>query len=149
MKITVRYSSIDHFHKTRVFKTIEGAREFAVTYVGEDADIGMSYAVSFDGVGKVTVTGCTLEELFHGKAAKSLPYEVWYTHIYEEGPTTGTNIKESSHATLHEANQAAEELDQYCDEVRIVGTTDEAKAAITAQNEAYRAQFARDEEMPF
>ena len=148
--ITVRYSSIDHYRKTRKFKTIEGARKFAVHYVGENPDMGSSYAVSFDGVGKITVDGCTLNELFYGKKPESGAYEVWYTHIYEEGPYVSTNIKAGSYATIFEANIHAEKLDEYCDDVRIVGTTDEAKALIKARNDAYEAQLRRDnEEMPF
>ena len=113
--------------------------------------MGSSYAVSFDGVGKITVDGCTLNELFYGKKATvSLPYEVWYTHIDERG-SDHRNIKESSHNTLAEANRVAEVLDEYCDGVRIFGTTDEAKAAIAAQLAAFEAQWQRDrdEELPF
>ena len=62
--ITVRYSACDGARITRRFKTREGARRFAVKYVGEHPEIGFSYAISGDGVGKVTVSGCTLEDLF-------------------------------------------------------------------------------------
>jgi hypothetical protein len=62
--ITVRYSSIDRYRKTRKFKTLAGARRFAHTWVGEHPDLGSTYAVSFDGIGKVTVDGATLAELF-------------------------------------------------------------------------------------
>ena len=62
--IKVRYSTIDRFSQTRRFKTLEGARKFAVYYVGEHPEMGSSYAVSDDGVGKITVEGCTLRELF-------------------------------------------------------------------------------------
>jgi hypothetical protein len=63
-EIVVAYSSIDGGHKRGKFATIAGARKFAHKWVGEDADLGSSYAVSFDGIGKVTVEGATLAELF-------------------------------------------------------------------------------------
>ena len=62
--IKVRYSSVDGFSKSRTFKTLAGARTFAWHYVGETPELGSWYAVSSDGVGKVTCTGCTLAELF-------------------------------------------------------------------------------------
>jgi hypothetical protein len=62
--IKVRYSSIDGFSKTAKFKTMNGARKFAHKWVGEHPEIGSHYAVAGDGVGKVTVEGTTLAELF-------------------------------------------------------------------------------------
>lgn len=64
MTITVTYRSIDGVRKTGNFKTLAGASKFAAHWVGKDADIGCGYAVSFDGIGKVTVTGVSLKELF-------------------------------------------------------------------------------------
>ncbi len=69
MKITVRYSSIDHFSKSRTFKSLAGAQNYARYWVGKTPELGTSYAVSSDGVGKVTVSGCTLTELFPALAA--------------------------------------------------------------------------------
>jgi len=66
--IWVSYASIDHVSKHRTFKTIAGARRFAVKWVGENAEFGSCYAVSADGVGKIMVSGCTIPELF-GRAA--------------------------------------------------------------------------------
>lgn len=67
-KIMVRYSSIDGCRMVRRFKTLAGARRFAHEYVGKGADVGRSYAISSDGVGKVTVEGITLNELFSDKS---------------------------------------------------------------------------------
>jgi hypothetical protein len=64
MDIRVRYTSIDRCSKSRRFKTLKGARAFAQKWVGQHPEIGCGYAVSFDGIGKVTVEGCTLDELF-------------------------------------------------------------------------------------
>jgi len=66
MQIKVRYSSIDRFGQSRTFKTLKGARRFAHKWIGEHPEIATfhHYAVSYDGIGKITVTGCTLAELF-------------------------------------------------------------------------------------
>lgn len=68
-KITVRYSAVDGFRMTRTFKTLRGAQRFAQRYVGEFPEQGRGYAVSDDGVGKVTCTGCTLRDLFTAQGA--------------------------------------------------------------------------------
>ena len=62
--ITVRYSSIDRFSESRKFKTLTGARAYAQKWVGEHPDLGSGYAISGDGVGKITVSGVSLAELF-------------------------------------------------------------------------------------
>lgn len=67
--IKVTYSSIDGFRQSRSFKTLTAARRFAVKWVGEAPELGSHYAVSFDGVGKITVQGVTLAALFSGEAA--------------------------------------------------------------------------------
>ena len=64
MEIKVRYSSIDRFGKSRKFKTLAGARKFAHDWIGAHPEIGSTYAVSGDGIGKITCSGCTLRELF-------------------------------------------------------------------------------------
>lgn len=58
------YSSIDHFRKTRKFKTIEGARRFAQKYLGATPEMGSWYAVSGDGIGKIEARGVSLYDLF-------------------------------------------------------------------------------------
>jgi hypothetical protein len=66
--IRVRYESIDSYGrgKTRAFKTLKGAQKYAHAWVGKYPTRGAWYAVSDDGVGKITVTGATLSELFPG-----------------------------------------------------------------------------------
>lgn len=68
--IRVRYSTIDRYYESRRFKTLEGARRYAARWIGETPDIGYSfgYAVSADGIGKITVDGATLDELFPASA---------------------------------------------------------------------------------
>jgi hypothetical protein len=69
MQITVRYLAVDGFSKTRRFKTLAGAQKFAQHYLGEHPEFYERswYAVSFDGVGRVTVEGATLADLFPPK----------------------------------------------------------------------------------
>ena len=71
MEIVVRYSAVDGAKLVRTFKSLAGARRFAVKMVGETPEIGSFYAVDFDGVGKVVVEGCTLKELFAAPVAKA------------------------------------------------------------------------------
>jgi len=52
--IIVTYTTIDHVRKRRKFKTLAGARKFALEWVGPQDVEGGYYAVSDDGVGKVT-----------------------------------------------------------------------------------------------
>lgn len=63
--ITVTYEATDGYRDRRSFKTLVGAQRYAQKWVGahpEKSDLG--YAVSGDGIGKVTVRGGTIEELF-------------------------------------------------------------------------------------
>lgn len=64
--ISITYASVDGYRKTRKFKTLAGARAFAVHWVGEHPDISGfgNYAISSDGVGKVTCSGAKLTDLF-------------------------------------------------------------------------------------
>lgn len=62
--IKLRFSTIDGIRKTKRFKTVAGARKAAQDWLGKDAVIGGYYAISGDGVVKVTAEGCTLADLF-------------------------------------------------------------------------------------
>jgi hypothetical protein len=62
--IKVRYSSVDGYRSTRPFKTLKGARKFAQARVGKNPEMGSTYAVSGDGIGKIQVEGAKLSELF-------------------------------------------------------------------------------------
>jgi hypothetical protein len=62
--IIVTYDSCDGCRIRRTYETLAGARKFAINWVGEHPDIGSSYAISSDGIGKVTVEGVSLTELF-------------------------------------------------------------------------------------
>ncbi|MDD2878361.1 MAG: hypothetical protein PHT60_13890 [Acidiphilium sp.] len=63
-RIRVRYSSVDGHNKTRKFDSIDAAREFAQYWVGRHPEMGRTYAISGDGIGKIEVTGTTLATLF-------------------------------------------------------------------------------------
>ena len=63
--IKVSYYSIDGYRKTAQFKTLKGAQRFAQLRVGKFPEIGRSYAISDDDVGKIVVSGAaTLRDLF-------------------------------------------------------------------------------------
>jgi len=64
-EIHVTYQSIDHFTQTKKYRALSQARRFAQKWIGRHPEIGTSYAVSSDGVGKITVSGdATLNDLF-------------------------------------------------------------------------------------
>ena len=63
--IKVKYSSVDgRGGKWRSFKTLGRARAFAQYWVGKNPEIGSTYAVGGDGIGKIEVMGATLADLF-------------------------------------------------------------------------------------
>lgn len=62
--IRVVYRSIDRFRQARKFKTLAGAQKYAQGRIGEHPEIGSDYAISGDGIGKITVEGASLAELF-------------------------------------------------------------------------------------
>lgn len=70
LKYGVRYSSIDGCKKVMHYSSIEGARRFAHKMVGPYPSIGRQhqYAVSDDGVGKITIEygELSLNDLFPG-----------------------------------------------------------------------------------
>lgn len=63
-EIKVSYRSVDGHTTTRTFKTLKGAQKFAHYWVGAHPEIGSTYAVSGDGIGKIMAHGATLRELF-------------------------------------------------------------------------------------
>jgi hypothetical protein len=69
--IVLRYSSVDGYRDRRSFKTLAGARKFALDHVGPQSDPCGRYAISDDGIGKIEVVdGITLRELFAAPAPK-------------------------------------------------------------------------------
>lgn len=93
--IKVRYSSIDRFSQTRSFATMAAARRFAQKWVGQNPEIGSHYAISGDGIGKITVTGATLAELFG--ADSSLPSSRTMTDQEAEDEAINWNMKVQAH----------------------------------------------------
>jgi hypothetical protein len=63
-EIKVRYKSVDGGSKSRKFKSLKAASKFAREFVGDHPEIGWTYAVSGDGVGRIMVEGAKLAELF-------------------------------------------------------------------------------------
>lgn len=68
-RIKIRYTSIDGHHETRTFETLTGAHRYAAKWVGDHPDKGSRYAISDDGVGKITCEGCSLADLFPSQEA--------------------------------------------------------------------------------
>lgn len=64
--IKVKYISIDSSGRGqwKTFKTLKGARKFAQYWVGKHPELGSTYAVSGDGVGKIVAEGVALKDLF-------------------------------------------------------------------------------------
>ncbi len=62
--IQVFYRAVDGYSKARSFPNLVAARRYAQSRVGETPEIGPGYAIAGDGIGKITVKGCTLQELF-------------------------------------------------------------------------------------
>ena len=62
--IIVRYSTVDGVDENKTFKHIGQARQYAHHWIGATPEVGRGYAVSGDGVGKITVDGATLKDLF-------------------------------------------------------------------------------------
>jgi hypothetical protein len=75
MDIRVTRSSIDHYRKTRKFKTLKGAQRFATEFVGQTPEVSeaFGYAVSGDGTAKVEVEGCPIADLFPALNSKPAP----------------------------------------------------------------------------
>ena len=95
MIIQITRQACDGFRDTRTFKTIKGARKFAVKYVGDRPEMGGDYAVSRDGIATIRVHGVTLRELFEGetKVSNTAEYEVqresdgddWFVYVVYVG----------------------------------------------------------------
>lgn len=66
-KVTILYTAVDGSRMIKDFKTLNGAKGFAHKMIGEHPEMGGHYAVSGDGIGKVQVTGVSLNELFPEK----------------------------------------------------------------------------------
>jgi hypothetical protein len=66
---SVTYESIDGVLKTKRFTDVRQARKFAQHYLGETPELGSWYAVSGDGIGKITCSGYTLADLFPRSAS--------------------------------------------------------------------------------
>ena len=87
MDIKLTYRSIDRVSKSARFKTLESAQKFAARYVGETPEIGRGYAVSGDGIGKITWVGCTSDQLFPKTAEHQPRQDDDYDHDPDEGRT--------------------------------------------------------------
>lgn len=62
--VQITYESCDGFIANQNFNTIEEAQAYCWNWIGEAPTFGRGYAISDDGVGKIVVRGCSLQELF-------------------------------------------------------------------------------------
>jgi len=65
-KIKVHYTASDGYRETKSFRSIVGASRYSRKTIGDFPEMGSYYAVSGDGVGKITCEGCKLSDLFPG-----------------------------------------------------------------------------------
>ena len=85
MLIKIHYTSIDGASKHGIFKTIKGAQGFARDWVGLYPDRGQGYAISTDGIGKITFSGVSVEVLFPGEGGISTQEKFDYSYESELG----------------------------------------------------------------
>ena len=62
--IRVTYHSIDGHKESITFTYLSPAQRWAQRWIGKAPSLGSTYAVSDDGIGKITVEGATLKEIF-------------------------------------------------------------------------------------
>lgn len=141
MQITVRYQSIDGVDTRKTYGTLAGVRRYVEKVIGKCAEFNSSgmYAVSNDGIGKVTLievmgndTGRRLNSLqavMVEPKPEPGPFEVW-TYIVNEDAGTSTPSKAGDFATLAAAMEQVEELERYADGAQIKATTPEAQAEL-------------------
>jgi len=70
--IRIYRTTIDNCNTVRSFKSLSGARKFARDCVGSQDCFGGHYAVSDDGIVKITWSGVTREDLFRQSAPDGL-----------------------------------------------------------------------------
>ena len=64
--IKVTYTSFDGVKEVQCFGTVAGASGYARKWVGDHPTIGSTYAIN-DDIGKIEVSGATLNDLFPPK----------------------------------------------------------------------------------
>lgn len=113
MNIIIGYSAVDGYRARKAFKSLAGARKYAVDSVGPNPEFGSGYAISDDGVGKIVVVGASLEALFGvspvstlaPRLAKVGDYAVKSFSVGEQGGYGGYNV--NSHYEVKESLDAA------------------------------------------
>jgi len=71
--ITLKYLAVDGFRTEKTFSSLKEAQEFAVLWAGARCEVGRTYAITYDGVGRLTWTGVTAEELFPKEDSPVVP----------------------------------------------------------------------------
>lgn len=134
MQISVRLSSIDGFTKSRTFKTLAGAQNFAHAAVGAAPTLGHGYAVSDDGVARIT-SSADLRDLFPAcddRAPAKGAFTVRRAYVNEDlGTTSWSDYCHVS--TLDEAVQALQAAyNTDPDGANIFANTPDAEAELDA-----------------
>lgn len=129
MTITLAYKSVDGFSERKTFATLVGARRYAGKRVGLDAEAVGVQAVSFDGIGVLTLVEVMkeppqpfpirdMEALLRGRAEPVGQFEVWVDIVDEDAGTSQPSLA-GTFPTRGEADKFAAELEATADGVRV------------------------------
>lgn len=84
-EVKTHFSTIDRYHESRSFKTLEGARAYAHRKVGAHPEYSsFGYVVSSYGDAKLTFSGATFEELFPREVKPAEDPEEYSEDLLEE-----------------------------------------------------------------
>lgn len=149
--IKITYRACDGFKETKKFKTMPGARKYAIGRVGDNPERGIGYAVSEDGIGTLEVMGCSLADLFCKESISnsigSGDYEVFIS-MFRYGSRDeiigSSRFLAAKFATLKEANAYCEENGESVDGIEVKYNGVEVTCI-----DDIRAERAETEECPF
>lgn len=105
-RIQVLYRAIDGFEQRRSFYTLALAQRYAQERVGQFPDLASYYAVSYDGVGTITVTGADLEDLFPATKDTAVGATRRGITVYEDGSDDYTGEDDLTEQAIENANDA-------------------------------------------
>ena len=82
MTIAIHSTTIDGQRQTKTYRSLSGARKYAMAQVGRFPQVCDTYAISGDGITKITVDGASLPDLLH---ATTRPDILWGTPDTAQG----------------------------------------------------------------
>lgn len=83
--IKIKYQAVDGYREGKSFMSLKGAQKYAHDRVGAHPEMGSYYAVSGDGIGKVTVEGVSLTELFPDNQPAQREYRGYLSYEQMQG----------------------------------------------------------------